>query len=141
MDRTKKDMWIKLEATTNLSTFHSASIKPFSRSFAEFVALHTALAANHPQVIVPALPIPATSAAMEDEEDRLLKIAFQKWVDRVCKTTDLARDEELRSFLEANFGVCPLFLLHFPLSGTLSVGKTVFTRYNKEAIKAEFLHH
>ena len=105
LERSKKELWVKMEANTNLSTFHAGHIKPFSRSFAEFVALHSALAANHPQCIVPALPIPATSAATEDEEERLIRAAFQKWCDRVTKTHELMRDEEFRSFMEANFGV------------------------------------
>jgi hypothetical protein len=105
MDRAKKDVWVKLDAASNLPAYHSTHIKAFSRSFAEFVALHMALTANHPQAIVPAVPIPATSAATEDEEDRLLKLQFQRWVDRITRNPDLIRDEELRSFLEANFGV------------------------------------
>lgn len=105
LDRAKKDFFIKMEANTNLSTFHHSHIRPFSRALNEFVNLHTSLAANHPHLVLPALPIPATSAATEEEEDRLLKLSFQKWCDRITKQFDLVRDEELRNFLEADFSV------------------------------------
>lgn len=90
---------------TNLSTYHQTHIKPFSRSYGECIALHLALASNHPQLIIPALPLTETAAANADEEERLIRMAFQRWMDRVSKDHNLARDDELRSFLEAHFGV------------------------------------
>jgi len=46
-----------------------------------------------------------TAAANAEEEERLLRAAFQKWVDRISRDRVLSRDDELRSFLEAHFGV------------------------------------
>lgn len=128
MERNKKDLWVKMEATvrpvlqleyyrslrlvldgqTNLSTYHQAHIKPFSRSFGECIALHLALASNHPQLIIPALPLTETAAANAEEEERLLRTAFQKWFDRISRDFNLARDDEVRSFLEAHFGYTPV---------------------------------
>jgi len=96
---------------TNLSTYHQSHIKPFSRSYGEFIALHLALASNHPQLIIPALPLTETAAANADEEERLLRTSFQKWVDRIAKDYTLSRDDEVRSFLEAHFGVSLLSCL------------------------------
>jgi type IV secretory pathway TrbF-like protein len=73
---------------------------------------------------VPALPLPNTSAVTDEEgeqggpthlasradhphtpDDRLVRIALQRWLTRVCEDPVLQKDDELRSFLESDFGV------------------------------------
>jgi len=56
---------------------------------------------------VPALPISQTSAATDDEDDRLIKSAFQRWVVRLTGDPAVIRDDETRSFVESDFGVRP----------------------------------
>lgn len=68
------------------------------------------LASNVPFIaIVPALPLPQTSAATDEEDDRLVKISLQRWLLRICEDPVLQRDEELRSFIESDFGVSVWF--------------------------------
>jgi len=83
--------------------------------------------------IVPALPLPQTSATTDEEgqsspdflclmvdfqvrradpiviwcatDDRLVRIAIQRWFARICDDPIIQRDEELRSFVESDFGV------------------------------------
>ena len=64
-----------------------------------------ALAVTNPQSIIPALPLAQTSAATDEEDDRLVKLAFQKWLARIASDEALAREEELRRFIESEFGV------------------------------------
>lgn len=45
-------------------------------------------------------------------DDRLVRIALQRWFTRVCEDPVLQQDNEMRSFVESDFGVS--FLLAFP---------------------------
>jgi hypothetical protein len=38
-------------------------------------------------------------------DDRLVRIALQRWFTRVCEDPVLLKDDELRSFVESDFGV------------------------------------
>lgn len=105
IDRAKKELGVKMDAQTNIPTYHRQHASAFSRTYAEFSALHGALSANHPETILPALPLPQTSATSEDEEDRFLKGIFQRFIDRITRDRALVLDDELRSFVEADFGV------------------------------------
>lgn len=78
-----------------------------SRSYFEFQQLYDALTHNNPQTIVPALPLAQTSAPTDEEDDRLVKIMLQRWFTRVCEDMILVYDEELRSFIESDFGYQP----------------------------------
>jgi hypothetical protein len=40
-----------------------------------------------------------------DVDDRLVRIAIQRWFGRICDDPIIQRDEELRSFVESDFGV------------------------------------
>lgn len=62
---------------------------------------------SNPQTIVPALPLAQTSAPTDEEDDRLVKIMLQRWVTRVCEDPILLHDEDLRSFIESDFGYQP----------------------------------
>jgi hypothetical protein len=90
---------------TNIPTYHRQNSPIFSRTYAEFAALHAALSANHPETILPALPLAQTSATSEEEEDRFLRVVFGRFVDRICRDKSVVIDDELRSFVEADFGV------------------------------------
>ncbi|KWU41573.1 hypothetical protein RHOSPDRAFT_9762, partial [Rhodotorula sp. JG-1b] len=107
IDRQKKDMYIKFNAETNLPNFHHASYRGLSRSYSEFALLVSALSVTCPQSIVPALPLAQTSAATDEEDDRLIKIAFQKWAVRLTSDPATIRDDETRSFIESDFGYTP----------------------------------
>lgn len=97
IERDKREVWVKL----------SAASRSVSRSLSEFAALFDALATRNAHVIVPALPSAQTSAATDEEEDRLVRAAFQRWFNRVTRNDQLASDDELRMFLESHFGYTP----------------------------------
>lgn len=56
---------------------------------------------------MPALPLAQTSAPTDEEDDRLVKIMLQRWFTRICEDPFLMRDEEMRSFIESDFGYQP----------------------------------
>ena len=63
---------------------------------------------SNPQTIIPALPLAQTSAPTDEEDDRLVKIMLQRWITRVCEDTILIHDEDVRSFIESDFGYQPM---------------------------------
>lgn len=83
-----------------------------SRSYAEFQRFAEAIGASQPQSIIPALPLAQTSAATDEEDDRLVKAAFQRWVARLTADPGVMGDEELRSFIESDFGVRSLSIMY-----------------------------
>ncbi|GAA6055432.1 hypothetical protein JCM3770_006991 [Rhodotorula araucariae] len=107
LERNKRDLYVKFNAETNLPNFQHSSYRAVSRSYTEFTALVSALSVTCPQSIVPALPISQTSAASDEEDDRLIKAAFQKWVIRLTSDPAVIRDDETRSFIESDFGYTP----------------------------------
>lgn len=65
------------------------------------------IAQSNPQTIIPALPHPQTSAPTDEEDDRIVRIMLQRWLTRVCEDPILLGDEDLRSFIESDFGYQP----------------------------------
>lgn len=109
---------------TRISLFADRNV---SRSYSEFARFVDAIAANNPQSIIPALPLVQTSAATEEDDDRLVKAAFQRWVARITTDPSIARDDELRSFIESEFGVRARGSVG---SVTRLEGKLIRTRYS-----------
>ncbi|EIM88634.1 uncharacterized protein STEHIDRAFT_55299, partial [Stereum hirsutum FP-91666 SS1] len=107
LDRNRRDILVKLDAQTNLSNFTGTTYRNVSRSYLEFQQFHDTIIHNNPQTIVPALPLAQTSAPTDEEDDRLVKIMLQRWLTRVCEDPILIHDEELRSFIESDFGYQP----------------------------------
>ena len=107
LDRNRRDILIKFDAQTNLPNFSSTSYRNVSRSYGEFQQFYEALLGNNPQTIIPALPLAQTSAPTDEEDDRLVKIMLQRWVGRVCEDPILIGDEDVRSFVESDFGYTP----------------------------------
>jgi hypothetical protein len=95
------------EKQTNLSNFTGTAYRNVSRSYLEFQQFCDAIAHNNPQTLVPALPLAQTSAPTDDEDDRLVRIMLQRWVSRIAADPILLYDEELRSFVESDFGYQP----------------------------------
>ncbi|KAF8272136.1 Vps5 C terminal like-domain-containing protein [Lactarius quietus] len=107
LDRNRRDILVRFDAQTNLTNFTGTAYRNVSRSYFEFQQLYDALTHNNPQTIVPALPLAQTSAPTDEEDDRLVKIMLQRWFTRVCEDMILVYDEELRSFIESDFGYQP----------------------------------
>lgn len=98
---------MKLDAQTNLSNFTGTTYRNVSRSYLEFQQFYEAIIHSNPQTIIPALPLAQTSAPSDEEDDRLVKIMMQRWITRVCEDPILVHDEDLRSFIESDFGYQP----------------------------------
>ncbi|EAU84670.1 vacuolar protein sorting-associated protein vps17 [Coprinopsis cinerea okayama7 len=107
LDRNRRDILIKFDAQTNLSNFTGTTYRNVSRSYLEFQQFYEAIVQSNPQTIIPALPLAQTSAPTDEEDDRLVKIMLQRWFTRVCEDQILLSDEDLRSFIESDFGYQP----------------------------------
>lgn len=92
---------------SNLPGFRNSTYRSISRSYTEFAAFCEAIAVNNPQAIIPALPMSQTSAQTEEEDDRLIKANFQVWCARLTGDAMIARDDEMRNFIESEFSVGP----------------------------------
>ncbi|KAF8639901.1 hypothetical protein AX17_001152 [Amanita inopinata Kibby_2008] len=108
LDRNRRDILIKFDAQTNLSNFTGQSYRNVSRSYYEFQQLYDSIFQSNPQTIIPALPLAQTSAPTDEEDDRLVKIMLQRWITRVCEDPILIHDEDIRSFIESDFGYQPV---------------------------------
>ncbi|KAH0587831.1 Vacuolar protein sorting-associated protein 17 [Termitomyces sp. J132] len=107
LDRNRRDILVKFDAQTNLSNFTGTTYRNVSRSYLEFQQFYETIIHSNPQTIIPALPLAQTSAPTDEEDDRLVKIMLQRWVTRVCEDPILLYDEDLRSFIENDFGYQP----------------------------------
>ncbi|CAA7259639.1 unnamed protein product [Cyclocybe aegerita] len=107
LDRNRRDILVKLDAQTNLSNFNGTTYRNVSRSYLEFQQFYETIVHSNPQTIVPALPLAQTSAPTDEEDDRLVKIMLQRWITRVCEDPILLHDEDVRSFIESDFGYQP----------------------------------
>ncbi|KAJ7653474.1 Vps5 C terminal like-domain-containing protein [Mycena rosella] len=107
LDRNRRDILVKLDAQTNLSNFTGNTYRNVSRSYLEFQQFYDSVVQSNPQTIVPALPLAQTSAPTDEEDDRLVKIMLQRWITRVCEDPILVKDEDLRAFIESDFGYQP----------------------------------
>ncbi|KAJ7498671.1 Vps5 C terminal like-domain-containing protein [Mycena latifolia] len=107
LDRNRRDILVKLDAQTNLSNFTGNTYRNVSRSYLEFQQFYDSVVHSNPQTIVPALPLAQTSAPTDEEDDRLVKIMLQRWITRVCEDPILLHDEDLRAFIESDFGYQP----------------------------------
>ncbi|SJL02053.1 uncharacterized protein ARMOST_05377 [Armillaria ostoyae] len=107
LDRNRRDILIRLDAQANLSNFTGTTYRNVSRSYLEFQQFYDSIVHSNPQTIVPALPLAQTSAPTDEEDDRLVRIMLQRWITRVCEDPILLHDEDLRSFIESDFGYQP----------------------------------
>ncbi|TXT13152.1 hypothetical protein VHUM_01553 [Vanrija humicola] len=108
LDRNRKDLLIRYDASTNLPNFRTTLYRNMQRSYVEFQRFAEQVQLCCPQTIIPALPPPHTSAATEEEDDRLVRMALQKWFSRICDDPVLQKEDEVRSFIESDFGYQPV---------------------------------
>ncbi|CAD6591172.1 MAG: Vacuolar protein sorting-associated protein 17 [Tremellales sp. Tagirdzhanova-0007] len=90
LERNRKDLLIRFDASTNLPNFRTSLYRNMQRSYVEFQRF-----AKQSQFTSP-------------QNDRLVRIALQRWFTRVCEDTVMLRDDEVRSFIEPNFGYQPV---------------------------------
>ncbi|KAI0638374.1 Vps5 C terminal like-domain-containing protein [Trametes polyzona] len=138
LDRNRRDVLIKFDAQTNLSNFTGTTYRNVSRSYVEFQQFYETIIQNNPQTIVPALPLARTSAPTDEEDDRLVKIMLQRWLTRICEDPILIHDEELRSFVESDFGYQPTPNTRKKASGGFSLIRRGVPDEDEELQRARF---
>ncbi|KZS98083.1 Psf2-domain-containing protein [Sistotremastrum niveocremeum HHB9708] len=107
LDRNRRDLLIRMDAQTNLPNFNGQTYRNISRSYLEFQQFAEQIVYCNPQTIVPALPLAQTSAPTDEEDDRLVKIMLQRWLTRICEDPVIIKEDEVRSFIESDFGYQP----------------------------------
>ncbi|KAL1946505.1 hypothetical protein VTO73DRAFT_14609 [Trametes versicolor] len=138
LDRNRRDVLIKFDAQTNLSNFTGTTYRNVSRSYLEFQQFYESVIQNNPQTIVPALPLARTSAPTDEEDDRLVKIMLQRWLTRICEDPILIHEEELRSFVESDFGYQPTPNTRKKASGGFSLIRRGVPDEDEELQRARF---
>ena len=106
--KNRRDYFIEFDVSTNLKQLECPSFKNVQRTYEELIKLSEQLALANPQTIVPALPPNQTNAQTEEEDDRRVKVAFQKWFDRISDDDDLKRDLDLQAFIMNKFSYVPV---------------------------------
>ncbi|EIW72997.1 hypothetical protein TREMEDRAFT_12690, partial [Tremella mesenterica DSM 1558] len=107
LERNRKDLLIRFDASTNLPNFRATLYRNMQRSYVEFQRFAEQAQLTSPQTIIPALPLPTTSALTDEEDDRLVRLSIQRWFTRICEDVVLMKDDELRNFIESDFGYQP----------------------------------
>ncbi|KAG8965469.1 Vacuolar protein sorting-associated protein 17 [Tulasnella sp. 419] len=138
LDRNRRDILIRFDAQTNLSNFTGTTYRNVSRSYVEFQRFAEQIVYSNPQTIVPALPLAQTSAPTDDEDDRLIKVMLQRWVSRICEDPVLLQDEEVRSFIESDFGYQPTVRPKRKTSSGFSLLKRGAPDEDEELVAARF---
>ncbi|KAJ2601883.1 Vacuolar protein sorting-associated protein 17 [Coemansia sp. RSA 1722] len=105
VDRSKRTPVYTFSAVTNMPRFKARKYTGVERSQVEFERLETHLQATYPECLVPTLgPGTTTSKYVpEYQNDRLVVLLLQQWLDRVSRHPILKQDYELRQFVEAPF--------------------------------------
>jgi hypothetical protein len=72
----------------------------------------------NPEALVPAVPPSVTAAGAGTEEDETkVKNTIQRWLNVVCANAILIRDEEIKLFVESDFGYSPVVRMRQPATG------------------------
>ncbi len=103
---------------TNLPKFRATHFRDIRRTHAEFMKLADHLISSNPEAFVPAVPPAVTSAgAGTDEDEARVKNSMQRWLNYVCSSDVLIRDDEMIFFIESDFGYSPVMRMKQPATG------------------------
>jgi len=103
---------------TNLPGFRTTQFRDVRRTHGEFQKLADHLISANAEAIVPALPPAATSAGVgTDEDEARVKTNMQRWLNYVCESDILMRDEEMIRFVEGDPGYSPVVKRSQPATG------------------------
>ncbi|KAI9655866.1 MAG: Vacuolar protein sorting-associated protein 17 [Trizodia sp. TS-e1964] len=119
LERTgRKDPILKFDIHTNLPEFRTTQFRDVRRMHSEFVKLGDHLISSNPEALVPAVPPAISSAgAGTDEDEARVKASMQRWLNYVCGNDVLMRDDEMRFFVEGDFGYSPVVRRKQPATG------------------------
>lgn len=115
-----KTIIYRLEGTTNFPKYRTSHYRDIRRTHGEFVALFEHLNGANAECFVPAVPaLPSGSIGNSNNThaaEQARKV-MQTWLDRVCGDPILCRDDEMRFFVEADFGYSPNVKRRPPATG------------------------
>ncbi|KAK4450752.1 putative vacuolar protein sorting-associated protein 17 [Podospora aff. communis PSN243] len=119
LERTgRKDPILRFDVHTNLPRYRTTQYRDVRRLHSEFIKLAEHLISANPEAIVPAVPPALTSAGAGTEEDEArVKALMQRWLNYVCVSDVLIRDEEMQLFVESDFGYSPVVKKKQPATG------------------------
>ncbi|KAK1834220.1 putative vacuolar protein sorting-associated protein 17 [Podospora conica] len=119
LERTgRKDPILRFDVHTNLPRYRTTQYRDVRRLHSEFIKLAEHLISANPEAIVPAVPPALTSAGAGTEEDEArVKALMQRWLNYVCSSDVLIRDEETQLFVESDFGYSPVVKKKQPATG------------------------
>ncbi|KAJ1019413.1 hypothetical protein NDA16_004530 [Ustilago loliicola] len=106
IEKAKKDLLVRLDAQTNLPHFRASSYPGVTRSYRELCLYALALSLSSPAIIVPALPLPSTTASGL-EDTRILRLMLGRWFSRILAEPSLRDHPETRNLVEADFAYSP----------------------------------
>ncbi len=106
IEKAKKDLLVRFDAITNLPHFRASSYPGIIRSYRELCLFALALSLSSPAIIVPALPLPSTTASGL-EDTRILRLMLGRWFSRILAEPSLRDHPETRTLIEADFAYSP----------------------------------
>ncbi|EST06035.2 Vps5 C-terminal [Kalmanozyma brasiliensis GHG001] len=106
IERAKKDLTVRFDALTNLPHFRASSYPGITRTYRQLCLFALALSLSSPAIIVPALPLPSTTASGL-EDTRILRLMLGRWFSRVLAEPALRDHPETRNLIEADFAYSP----------------------------------
>ncbi|EPQ28183.1 uncharacterized protein PFL1_04012 [Pseudozyma flocculosa PF-1] len=106
IEKAKRDLMVRMDAITNVPHFRSSSYPGFTRSYRELCLYALALSLSSPATIVPALPLPSTTASGV-EDTRILRLMLSRWFSRILAEPSLRDNPETRNLVEADFTYSP----------------------------------
>lgn len=109
IEATKTEPIVWFDVQTTLPRFRNPTYCDVRRTHQELQRFATHLTSANPECFVPALP-PSSNAypSGSSESSEQLRVALQKWFDRICRSALLASDPEFLYFVEATTGYVPL---------------------------------
>ncbi|KAK3352397.1 hypothetical protein B0T25DRAFT_456617 [Lasiosphaeria hispida] len=119
LERTgRKDPILRFDVHTNLPRYRTTQYRDVRRLHSEFIKLAEHLISANPDAIVPAVPPALTSAgAGTDEDEARVKALMQRWLNYVCSSETLIKDDEMQLFVESDFGYSPVVKKKQPATG------------------------
>ncbi|KAJ2161855.1 Vacuolar protein sorting-associated protein 17 [Coemansia sp. RSA 552] len=122
VDRSRRSPTFSFEVATNLGSYKARKYTGVERNQIEFERLEAHLRATYPECLVPTLgPGTTVSKYVPDfQNDRLVVVLLQQWMNRVAVHPILRQDYELRQFVEAPFAFNPALASSGGLSATSS---------------------
>ncbi|KAJ2449379.1 Vacuolar protein sorting-associated protein 17 [Coemansia sp. RSA 2336] len=109
VDRSKRTPGFTFDVLTTLPSYKGRKYSGVERNQIEFERLESHLRATYPECLVPTLgPGTTVSKYVPDyQNDRLVVLLLQQWLNRISVHPILRQDYELRQFVEAPFAFNP----------------------------------